>query len=129
MVRVIPLGLALLYRYCPVTLENILSFVLLLLLFLLFLIYFSLFFSKITSCNVFYFCYLQNVFFNNCRIFFVRIKVLLTYLLTYQKHAYGLMKLYAAFPFTPNKLWVRNISCFCQKCVGTSFKSEAACSG
>ena len=26
------------------------------------------------------------------------------------------MKLHAAFPSTPNKLWMRNTSCFCQNC-------------
>ena len=34
----------------------------------------------------------------------------------------GSIKLHAAFPFTPNKLWVRHTSCFCQNCFGTSFK-------
>ena len=41
----------------------------------------------------------------------------------------GSMKLHAAFPSTPNKLWVRNTSCFCQNCFGTSFKLETACDG
>ena len=39
------------------------------------------------------------------------------------------MKLHAAFPSTSNKLWVRNTSCFCQNCFGTSFKPETACDG
>ena len=39
------------------------------------------------------------------------------------------MKLHAAFPSTPNKLWVRNTSCLCQNCFGTSFKPETACDG
>ena len=39
------------------------------------------------------------------------------------------MKLHAAFPFTLNKLWVRNTSCFCRNCFGTSFKPETACYG
>ena len=39
----------------------------------------------------------------------------------------GSMKLHAAFPSTPDKLWVRNTSCFCQNCFGTSFKPETAC--
>ena len=39
------------------------------------------------------------------------------------------MKLYTAFRSTPNKLWVRNTSCFCQNCFGTSFKPETACDG
>ena len=39
------------------------------------------------------------------------------------------MKLHVAFPSTPNKLWVRNTLCFCQKCFGTSFKPETACDG
>ena len=41
----------------------------------------------------------------------------------------GSMKLHAAFTSTPNKLWVRNTSCFCQNCFGTSFKSETAYGG
>ena len=41
----------------------------------------------------------------------------------------GMMKLNAEFSFTPNKLWVRNTSCFSQNCFGTSFKSEKACDG
>ena len=39
------------------------------------------------------------------------------------------MKLHAAFPSTSNKLWVRNTSCFCENCFGTSFKPETACDG
>ena len=39
------------------------------------------------------------------------------------------MKLHAAFPSTPNKLWVRNTSCFCQTCFGTSFIPETICDG
>ena len=35
------------------------------------------------------------------------------------------MKLHAAFPSTPNKLWVRNTSCFYQNC----FKPETVCDG
>ena len=64
------------------------------------------------------------------------LSVLKFYLFTYLseacngiKSAYGSMKLYAAFLCTSNKLWVRNTSCFCQNCFGTSFKSETACSG
>ena len=41
----------------------------------------------------------------------------------------GSLKLHAAFPSTPNKLWVRNTSCFCQNCFGTTFKLEIACDG
>ena len=41
----------------------------------------------------------------------------------------GSMELHAAFPSTSNKLWVRNTSCFCQNCFGTSFKPETACDG
>ena len=41
----------------------------------------------------------------------------------------GSTKLHAAFPSTLNKLWVRNTSCFCQNCFGTSFKPETACDG
>ena len=40
-----------------------------------------------------------------------------------------LMKLHGAFPSTPNKLWVRSTSCFCQNCFGTSSKPETACDG
>ena len=36
---------------------------------------------------------------------------------------------FAAFPSTPNKLWVRNTSYFCQNCFGTSFKAETAYDG
>ena len=39
------------------------------------------------------------------------------------------MQLHAVFPSTPNKLWVRNTSCFCQNCFRTSFKPETACAG
>ena len=39
------------------------------------------------------------------------------------------MKLHAAFPSIPNKLWVRNTSCFCLNCFGTSFKPETPCDG
>ena len=39
----------------------------------------------------------------------------------------GSMKLHAAFSSTPNKLWLRNTSCFCQNCFGASFKPETAC--
>ena len=37
------------------------------------------------------------------------------------------MKLHTAFPSTPNKLWVRNTSCFCQNCFGhlSSLKQHA----
>ena len=45
------------------------------------------------------------------------------------KSADGSLKLHAAFPSTPNKLWVRNTSCFCQNCFGTTFKLEIACDG
>ena len=38
----------------------------------------------------------------------------------------GSVKLHAAFLSTPDKLWVRNTSCFCQNCFRTSLKSEAA---
>ena len=37
------------------------------------------------------------------------------------------MKLDAAFPSTPNKLWMMNTSC--QNCYRTSFKSETVCDG
>ena len=39
------------------------------------------------------------------------------------------MELHAAFPSTPNKLWVRNTPCFCQNYFGTYFKPETACEG
>ena len=45
------------------------------------------------------------------------------------KSVNGSMELHAAFPSTSNKLWVRNTSCFCQNCFGTSFKPETACDG
>ena len=38
-------------------------------------------------------------------------------------------KLHVAFPSILNKLPVRNTSCFCQNCFGTSFKPETACDG
>ena len=41
------------------------------------------------------------------------------------KSVYGSMKLHAAFPSTPNKLWVRKTFCFHQNCFETSVKSEA----
>ena len=41
----------------------------------------------------------------------------------------GSMKLHAAFPSIPNKLWVKNTSCICQNCFGTSFKPETAYDG
>ena len=41
----------------------------------------------------------------------------------------GAMKLHADFPSTPNKLWVRNTSCFWLDCFGTFFKPETACNG
>ena len=79
MLMVIPPGLALLYRCCFLTLENTLSLVLLLLLwFLLFLTFFLFCIQK--SHYVFYFCYSKNVFFNHRIIFFVKNKVLPTYL-------------------------------------------------
>ena len=34
------------------------------------------------------------------------------------KYVDALMKLHAAFSSTPNKLWVRDTSCFCQSCFG-----------
>ena len=34
------------------------------------------------------------------------------------KYVHASMKRHAAFPSTPNKLWVRNTSCFCQNCFG-----------
>ena len=37
------------------------------------------------------------------------------------------MKLHAAFISTPNNLWVKNTSRFCQNCFGTSFKTETVC--
>ena len=43
------------------------------------------------------------------------------------KFVHGSMKLDAAFPSTPNKLWVRNTSC--QNCYRTSFKYETVCDG
>ena len=39
------------------------------------------------------------------------------------------MKLHAAFLSTPDKLWVRNTSCFCHNCFGTYFKPETAYNG
>ena len=39
------------------------------------------------------------------------------------------MKLHVAFLSTPNNLWVKNTSCFCQNCFGTSFKPETVCDG
>ena len=41
----------------------------------------------------------------------------------------GSMKLHAAFPSTPNKLCVKNTSCFYQNCFGTSLKPETVCDG
>ena len=34
-----------------------------------------------------------------------------------------------SFSLYSNKLWVRNTSCLCQNCFGTSFKPETACDG
>ena len=45
------------------------------------------------------------------------------------KYVDGSMKLQAAFPSTPNKLWKRSTSCFCQNCFRASFKSGTACDG
>ena len=45
------------------------------------------------------------------------------------KYVDGSMELHAAFPSTPNKLWVRNTPCFCQNYFGTYFKPETACEG
>ena len=45
------------------------------------------------------------------------------------KSADGSTKIHAAFLSTPNKLWVKNTSYFCQNCFGTSFKPETACDG
>ena len=45
------------------------------------------------------------------------------------KYVDGSMKLHAAFPSNPNKLWVRNTSCFCQNYFGTFCKPETACDG
>ena len=65
MLRVIPLGLTLLYKYCPLTLENILSLVLLmLLLFLLFLIFFFSFVFRNHFMKFIYFIFvIQKNFF------------------------------------------------------------------
>ena len=41
----------------------------------------------------------------------------------------GSIELHAAFSSTPNKLWVKNTSCFYQNCFGTSFKPETVCDG
>ena len=41
----------------------------------------------------------------------------------------GSTKLHEAFLSTPNKLWVRNTSCFCPNCFGIFFKPETACDG
>ena len=59
-----------------------LSFIIAVVVFIVFDLFFSLLYSEITLCNVFYFCYSKNVFFNYCRTLFVRNKVLLT-LFTY----------------------------------------------
>ena len=45
------------------------------------------------------------------------------------KYVDGSMKLHAAFLSTPNKLWKRSISCFCQNCFRASFKSGTAYDG
>ena len=45
------------------------------------------------------------------------------------KYVDGSIKLHAAFPSTPNKLWKRSTSCFCQSCFRASFKSGTACDG
>ena len=39
------------------------------------------------------------------------------------------IKLHAVVLFISNKLWVKNTSCFCQNCFGTSSKPEAARGG
>ena len=43
------------------------------------------------------------------------------------KYVDASMKRHAAFPSTPNKLWVRSITCFCQNCFGhlSSLKQHA----
>ena len=43
------------------------------------------------------------------------------------KSVNGSMKLHAAFPSTPSKLWVRKTSCFCRNCFVISLKPETAC--
>ena len=61
--KVIPLGLSLLYKYCTLTLENILSFsfITVVVVFIT-LCLFSFLYSEITLCNLYYFCYSNNVF-------------------------------------------------------------------
>ena len=79
MLRVILLGLALLYRYCPLTSENILSISFITV--VVGLIIFDIFFSFVFRNHfVIYTTFvMQKCLFNHCRILFVRNKV---YLLT-----------------------------------------------
>ena len=79
----VTLGLALLWKYYFLALENILSLVLLLLLyFLLFLIFFSLLYSEISLCNLYYFCYSNNVLLIIVKFCLSKIKF--TYLISHQ---------------------------------------------
>ena len=41
----------------------------------------------------------------------------------------GTAKLHVVFPSAPNKIWVRDMSCFCQNCFDTFFKPETTCIG
>ena len=79
----VTLGLALLWKYYFLALENILSLVLLLLLyFILFLIFFSLLYSEISLCNLYYFCYSNNVLLIIVKFCLSKIKF--TYLISHQ---------------------------------------------
>ena len=79
MLSAIPLGLALLYRYCPLISEDIfkLSFIIVVVVFIIFDLFFLFCIQK--SLYIFYFCCSKNILFNHCRILFVRNKILLTY--------------------------------------------------
>ena len=76
MERIIPLGLALLYRYSPRTLDNIFkfSFITVVVVVFLFFILFSFFYSKIT-CSL-YFCCCSKMFFYYCAILLSEINLL-----------------------------------------------------
>lgn len=41
----------------------------------------------------------------------------------------GTMKIHAVFPHEVNRIWVREMSCFCQSCFTNKFHSETACHG
>ena len=41
----------------------------------------------------------------------------------------GTLKLHAVFPHEANRIWVRDLSCFCKNCFTTSFQSDTACKG